>query len=108
MTNQIQKYVLSLALLAASAELELFLREGCLLRYADEKDEWKSVPRRGEPKPVTSFPSRSELERVAADAAKPFKEKWRVIVEVGATALLGIRMYQPRQQLIALLNEAAA
>lgn len=75
-TKQIRKYLLSLALLSATTELEMFLREGCLLRYADEKDEWKKVPRRGEPTPITDFPSRASLEKLANEAVKPFKAKW--------------------------------
>lgn len=75
-TQEVQKYLLSLALLAATADLELFLREGCLLRYANEKDEWNTVPRRGEPKPIEGFPPHSQLEAQARAAAKPFKAKW--------------------------------
>lgn len=75
-TKQIRKYLLILALLAASAELDMFLREGCLLRYADEKDKWTTVPRRGEPSEITDFPSRDDMAKLADDAAKPFKEKW--------------------------------
>jgi CRISPR-associated protein Csb1 len=75
-TKEVQKYLLSLALLAATADLELFLREGCLLRYADEKDEWKTVPRRGDPKPIERFPSLSQVEAYAQAAAVPFKSKW--------------------------------
>lgn len=73
--KQIRKYLLSLALLAATEELDLFLREGCLLRYADEKDEWEKVPRRGEPTPIT-FPSHGDLVNLATKAAEPFKAKW--------------------------------
>ncbi|MBS0576328.1 MAG: type I-U CRISPR-associated protein Cas7 [Proteobacteria bacterium] len=75
-TKQIQKYLLGLALLAATTELELSLREGCLLRYADETDEWRQVPRRGEPSPIKNFPSHADLLEFAMDAAQPFKQKW--------------------------------
>lgn len=75
-TQQVQKYLLGLTLLAATADLELFLREGCLLRYADEKDEWQRVPRRGDPKPIESFPSLTELKAYAQAAAAPFENKW--------------------------------
>ena len=74
-TTEVQKYVLGLALLAATADLELFLREGCLLRYADEDDTWTKVPRRGEPAKVT-IPKHDQLLAYAMDAAKPFKAKW--------------------------------
>ena len=50
-TKHIQKYLLGLSLLAATAEIDLFLREGCNLRYAGQ-DVWHSVPRRGEPNGV--------------------------------------------------------
>lgn len=75
-TEQIRKYLLSLALLAATAELEMFLREGCLLRYADEKDEWERVPRRGEPTPIRDFPNHDDLVNLAMNATEPFKAKW--------------------------------
>jgi CRISPR-associated protein Csb1 len=75
-TKEVQKYLLSLALLAAAADLELFLREGCLLRYADEKDEWQTVPRRGDPKPIENFPSLTQLKAYAQAAAVPFENKW--------------------------------
>lgn len=73
-TKQVQEYLLSLALLAATADLELFLREGCLLRYAGD-DAWTSVPRRGEPSPV-SLPEHEQLMAYATAAAESFKAKW--------------------------------
>jgi CRISPR-associated protein Csb1 len=74
-TKQIRKYLLSLALLAATAELDLFLREGCLLRYADTEDVWMQVPRRGEPSQI-EVPGHDDLVKLATDATNPFKEKW--------------------------------
>src|SRR5690606_32525640 len=74
-TKAVQRYLLALALLAASADLELFLREGCLLRYADGKDNWTAVPRRGVPTP-TSLPPMNQLVAVATAAYVPFKAKW--------------------------------
>lgn len=73
-TTEVQKYLLSLALLAATADLELFLREGCLLRYTDD-DTWTKVPRRGDPTGV-SLPKQDQLVAYAMAAAKPFKAKW--------------------------------
>ena len=73
-TAEVQKYLLGLALLAATADLELFLREGCLLRYADA-DTWTTVPRRGEPTGV-SLPTHDQLVAYAIAAAEPFKAKW--------------------------------
>jgi CRISPR-associated protein Csb1 len=77
-TTEVQKYLLGLALLAATKDLELFLREGCLLRYANE-DTWMAVPRRGEPnrdKDKVSLPEQKQLIAYATVAAAPFKAKW--------------------------------
>lgn len=73
-TTEVQKYLLGLALLAATADLELFLREGCLLRYAND-DTWTKVPRRGEPTEV-SLPKHDQLVAYAMAATQPFKAKW--------------------------------
>lgn len=73
-TTEVQKYLLGLALLAATADLELFLREGCLLRYANDET-WSEVPRRGEPTEV-SLPRHDQLVAYATAAAEPFKAKW--------------------------------
>jgi CRISPR-associated protein Csb1 len=45
-SNEIRTYLLLLVLLAATADPELYLREGCLLRL-DGRDEWWEVHRRG-------------------------------------------------------------
>lgn len=74
-TKQIRTYLLSLALLAATADLDLFLREGCLLRYADMEDVWMQVPRRGEPSHI-KLPAHGELLKLATDVANPFKNSW--------------------------------
>lgn len=74
-TTEVQKYLLGLALLAATADLELFLREGCLLRYAND-DAWTEVPRRGEPAKVQNLPTKDQLVAYAMAAAEPFKAKW--------------------------------
>lgn len=74
-TTEVQKYLLGLALLAATADLELFLREGCLLRYADKEDKWTAVPRRGDPTGV-SLPKHDQLVAYAMAAAELFKAKW--------------------------------
>lgn len=48
-TLQLKRYLLGLALVAATADMELYLREGCLLRYADDQDDcWEAVARRGQ------------------------------------------------------------
>jgi CRISPR-associated protein Csb1 len=75
-TTEVQKYLLSLTLLAAAADLELFLREGCLLRYADKEDTWTAVPRRGEPGERDKVTLPKDLVAYATAAAAPFKAKW--------------------------------
>ncbi len=82
-TTAIRKYLLGLALVAATADVELFLREGCLLRYAENGDQWFEVPRRGEP---TRVDLTAATARAYADAAaehfrsewwpKTFQDKW--------------------------------
>jgi CRISPR-associated protein Csb1 len=71
-TKLLQNYILGLALLAATAEPGLNLREGCNLRLKEAKDEVKLVPRRGEPKAVSLDPK--EVEQFAKDAALEFFE----------------------------------
>lgn len=73
-TTHIRKYVLGLTLLAATADIELFLREGCQLRYTDS-DDWYQVPRRGEPTPV-SLPAAVVRPYTKAGAAH-FLPEWR-------------------------------
>ena len=76
-TGELQKYLLGLALIAATADLDLFFREGCHLRYAgDEK--WYSVPRRGEPAPVdlTTSDAAKSIRALAASGADHFRKKW--------------------------------
>lgn len=47
-TKKLRHYLLGLALVAATADMELYLREGCLLRYAEANEEpWEVVLRRG-------------------------------------------------------------
>jgi CRISPR-associated protein Csb1 len=73
-TAAIRKYLLGLSLVAATADVELFLREGCLLRYAEDGDRWQQVPRRGDPAPVAL--SAETARSYAMAAAVPFREKW--------------------------------
>lgn len=77
-TQHIRRYLLSLTLIAASADMEMFLREGCHLRYADEQDNWCEVPRRGVPTPfdIGSAGSQKLLLDYADLAAQHFKNGW--------------------------------
>lgn len=73
-TDAIRKYLLGLSLVAATAEIELFLREGCLLRYGENGDVWHQVPRRGEPEPVAL--QETALKNYVKKAAEPFRKRW--------------------------------
>jgi CRISPR-associated protein Csb1 len=76
-TRNIRRYLLSLALIAATADFELYLREGCHLRFAGE-DQWHAVPRRGDPVSVdliSAEVARSIMEYAEA-AVQPFKTNW--------------------------------
>ncbi len=73
-TDAIRKYLLGLSLMAATADIELFLREGCLLRYADDGDQWYQVPRRGEPAQISL--GQDTVKNYATRAAAHFRSKW--------------------------------
>ena len=76
-TKNVRRYLLALTLIAATAEIDLFLREGCHLRYADD-DRWNAIPRRGEVKPVdlSSENAQRTLLDYAREAVKPFSTEW--------------------------------
>lgn len=76
-TECIQKYLLGLSLLAATADIDLFLREGCHLRYSRE-DEWHTIPRRGEPQAtnLASSESASLVREYTVQAYKSFKGRF--------------------------------
>lgn len=73
-TNAIRKYLFGLSLMAATADVELFLREGCLLRYAENADQWYKVPRRGEPESISL--DGGTVESYAKNSAEHFRAKW--------------------------------
>lgn len=72
-TKALRTYLLSLALMAATTDMDLFLREGCHLRYTGD-DHWFSVPRRGTVAEV-SLPA-GVFTSAATDGAKAFRSKW--------------------------------
>lgn len=76
-TSRIRHYLLSLSLLAATTDIDLFLREGCHLRFTNN-DSWNAIPRRGDPTPVdlTSEAAQKVLFDYAKDAVKPFVDSW--------------------------------
>jgi len=69
-TEALQSYVLGLALLAATSDPELNLREGCNLRLKDAADRIMLVPRRGTPEPIVLDPG--EVQRFAQSSAEAF------------------------------------
>jgi CRISPR-associated protein Csb1 len=76
-TSAIRRYLLALALITATGEIDLYLREGCNLRFAG-KESWKSVPRRGEPYEVdlTSQQAQAVLFDYAKEGTEFFKRYW--------------------------------
>lgn len=76
-TKDVRRYLLALTLIAATAEIDLFFREGCHLRYADD-DRWNAIPRRGEIKPVdlSSQDAQKTLLGYAKKAVEPFIKEW--------------------------------
>lgn len=76
-TEAIRRYLLSLALIAATSDFDLYLREGCHLRFAGD-DKWQVVPRRGDLEPV-DLSSKEASERVskyAKNAADQFRTEF--------------------------------
>jgi CRISPR-associated protein Csb1 len=73
-TTAIRKYLLGLSLVAATADIDLFLREGCLLRYAENGDAWYQVPRRGEPTSITL--DAATVKNYAMGTVGHFRSKW--------------------------------
>lgn len=82
-TAKMQKYLFGLALLAATHEIDLFLREGCHLRCASTEDDWYAVPRRGTTTKVNlgSTTAQAVVLRFTLEATKPFREQWPEQIE---------------------------
>jgi len=76
-TKKVRRYVLALALVAATSDFDLFLREGCHLRFANDEC-WHQVPRRGELTAVdlSSEAAKKMILEYAKSAVKPFRENW--------------------------------
>ena len=79
-TKLIQKYLLGLSLLAATTDMDLFLREGCHLRYTGE-DVWHEIPRRGEPRltNLASPESRKIVEEYTNKAFQSFRSLFEAL-----------------------------
>ncbi len=76
-TEALRRYLLGLALLAAIQEMDLFLREGCLLRYARNNEEvWYALPRRGDPQQIDLANAYKTIKTYTEEALKHFKDKW--------------------------------
>ncbi|QDU52218.1 type I-G CRISPR-associated RAMP protein Csb1/Cas7g [Gimesia panareensis] len=77
-TDALRKYLLALSILSGTVDIELFLREGCHLRYADDADQWYAVPRRGKNAPVdlVSEDARKTVRGYAEEHSKPFNQAW--------------------------------
>jgi CRISPR-associated protein Csb1 len=76
-TTRIRHYLLALALIVATTDFDLYLREGCHLRFADD-DVWQAVPRRGIPNAIdlASDAAKKEVLKYALAAVEPFKKDW--------------------------------
>lgn len=73
-TNALRSYLLALALTAATAEIDLFLREGCHLRFENKEDKWHLVTRRGNPEEITL--DTNVISTAAKAGAEHFRSKW--------------------------------
>jgi CRISPR-associated protein Csb1 len=110
-TEALQAYILGLALVAVTIDQDLNLREGCNLRFKDEKDAPKLIPRRGEPKPealdhkkVIAFATASAKDFFSV-AGIPFdnKDHLDAIFEAGvAEEFLGLEKKEDRDKVRAL------
>jgi CRISPR-associated protein Csb1 len=77
-SSKIRQYLLALALLAGTADLtDLYLRQGCNLRIAEDGS-WKAIPRRGEAEAVDliSEGAQAMLLDYAKAAAGHFRPDW--------------------------------
>ena len=110
-TRALQAYVLGLGLIAITTDLDLNLREGCNLRFRDEKDAPKLVPRRGPAKPqaldhekIVDFAKASAKDFFHA-AGIPFENKDHLdaVFETGvAEAFLALEKKEDRDKVRAL------
>ncbi|MDO9047906.1 MAG: type I-U CRISPR-associated RAMP protein Csb1/Cas7u [Methylobacter sp.] len=74
-TTKLRRYLLGLALVAATADMEFYLREGCLLKYVDDDDEsWEAVARRGQSQffSLSAEQDRKTIFAYAKEAAEVF------------------------------------
>lgn len=83
-SKAIRQYLLSLALVAATSDFDLYLREGCHLRFAGD-DRWQIIPRRGEVRTVdlTSIKVSETIMQYANDAVMGFREEFKKVPRNG-------------------------
>lgn len=76
-STRIRRYLLALTLIAATADIELFLREGCHLRFASD-DVWEVVSRRGEPTIIDLVSDKADqvILDYATTAVQPVRTGW--------------------------------
>lgn len=99
-----RRYLLALALLAATHDRDLYLREGCLLRYAGN-EQWRQVPRRGDVPSSIDLSSDAALTNLLAYAvkqARTFQPHWPVgadlIHKFDLTAAKRLLQKQPTEE----------
>lgn len=78
-TESIRKYLLGLSLVAATADIDMFLREGCNLRYTGE-DEWYEIPRRGDPNLTDLSKATDLIKKYTIEAHESFKERFKDLI----------------------------
>lgn len=88
-TGHVRRYLLGLALLAATTEMDLFLREGCLLRYASDQDVWYAIPRRGDPQQVALSNVHATILNFTEQALAPFSDRWQQLFKENRTEEAG-------------------
>lgn len=76
MTEALHRYLLGLAVLAATARMDPYLREGCLLVDAERAGEWQIVSRSGEVVSTNLAGDRRELFEWTRQASEPFRTQW--------------------------------
>jgi len=103
-TNKVKRYLLALAIIVATADIDLYFREGCHLRYMEEHDQWLTIPRRGEPSTCSinwiSEESQKELLEYAKDAVRPFKEHWPKVSEGKKAAIYKFDLKEAKKLLL--------
>jgi CRISPR-associated protein Csb1 len=78
-TQWVRKYRLGLSLVAATSDIDLYLREGCLLRQEGEAgQQWHVYGRHGHPEMVdlSSSKAKGTVGAFVKESAEYFRPKW--------------------------------